>query len=199
MPSLMPAMRQSRPDCGPRCRQAIAEDKATAGRVAAETIGGRALMREMRENSARIMAQQARQCQQLARTLFVQTAPIDAAEAQEISRCPQLAQALVIRKVMRQTADELKAADCIEKIGWGGRSRTCEWRNQNPLPYHLATPHRCTHAAIIARSGGGFQREAAAVAEARPLREYGASASEIAARHCRGALTMRKMRVFRYL
>src|SRR5215472_15672115 len=25
--------------------------------------------------------------------------------------------------------------------GWGGRIRTSEWRNQNPLPYHLATPH----------------------------------------------------------
>ena len=26
--------------------------------------------------------------------------------------------------------------------GWGGRIRTSVWRNQNPLPYHLATPHR---------------------------------------------------------
>src|SRR6266481_1526394 len=26
--------------------------------------------------------------------------------------------------------------------GWGARIRTCEWRNQNPLPYHLATPQR---------------------------------------------------------
>ena len=25
--------------------------------------------------------------------------------------------------------------------GWGGRIRTSAWRNQNPLPYHLATPH----------------------------------------------------------
>src|SRR5215813_90771 len=24
--------------------------------------------------------------------------------------------------------------------GWGGRDRTSEWRNQNPLPYRLATP-----------------------------------------------------------
>jgi hypothetical protein len=24
--------------------------------------------------------------------------------------------------------------------GWGGRTRTSEWRNQNPLPYRLATP-----------------------------------------------------------
>jgi hypothetical protein len=26
-------------------------------------------------------------------------------------------------------------------VGWGARIRTWEWRNQNPLPYHLATPH----------------------------------------------------------
>ncbi len=26
--------------------------------------------------------------------------------------------------------------------GWGGRIRTCEWRHQKPLPYHLATPHQ---------------------------------------------------------
>jgi hypothetical protein len=26
--------------------------------------------------------------------------------------------------------------------GWGAWIRTREWRNQNPLPYHLATPHR---------------------------------------------------------
>ena len=25
-------------------------------------------------------------------------------------------------------------------VGWGGRIRTSEWRDQNPLPYHLATP-----------------------------------------------------------
>ena len=34
-----------------------------------------------------------------------------------------------------------------DKAGWDGRIRTSEWRNQNPLPYHLATsqcapPHR---------------------------------------------------------
>src|ERR1700681_3232185 len=26
--------------------------------------------------------------------------------------------------------------------GWGGRIRTAEWRDQNPLPYHLATPQQ---------------------------------------------------------
>src|ERR1700722_10481483 len=25
-------------------------------------------------------------------------------------------------------------------LGWGAWIRTREWRNQNPLPYHLATP-----------------------------------------------------------
>ena len=27
-----------------------------------------------------------------------------------------------------------------EDCGWGGRIRTPEWRDQNPLPYRLATP-----------------------------------------------------------
>jgi hypothetical protein len=35
--------------------------------------------------------------------------------------------------------------------GWGARIRTWEWRNQNPLPYHLATPHR----GICRAAGGG--------------------------------------------
>src|ERR1700753_3704132 len=28
------------------------------------------------------------------------------------------------------------------ETGWGARIRTWEWRNQNPLPYHLATPQQ---------------------------------------------------------
>ncbi len=28
----------------------------------------------------------------------------------------------------------------IWQSGWGGRDRTYECRNQNPVPYHLATP-----------------------------------------------------------
>jgi hypothetical protein len=28
----------------------------------------------------------------------------------------------------------------VDGIGWGGRIRTSVWRNQNPLPYRLATP-----------------------------------------------------------
>src|ERR1700735_53960 len=27
-----------------------------------------------------------------------------------------------------------------QKFGWGGRIRTSVWRDQNPLPYRLATP-----------------------------------------------------------
>ena len=30
----------------------------------------------------------------------------------------------------------------IRSSGWGARIRTWEWRNQNPLPYHLATPQQ---------------------------------------------------------
>ena len=29
-----------------------------------------------------------------------------------------------------------------ERIGWGGRDRTSECWNQNPVPYHLATPQQ---------------------------------------------------------
>ncbi len=39
--------------------------------------------------------------------------------------------------------DGRAAAVAFDGAGWGGRIRTCEWRNQNPLPYHLATPQRC--------------------------------------------------------
>jgi hypothetical protein len=34
----------------------------------------------------------------------------------------------------------LKACLWAGNAGWGGRVRTCEWRHQKPLPYHLATP-----------------------------------------------------------
>ena len=40
--------------------------------------------------------------------------------------------------------------------GWGGRIRTSEWRNQNPLPYHLATPQCAAGLPAVAchRPGG---------------------------------------------
>ena len=34
----------------------------------------------------------------------------------------------------------------IRGIGWGGRIRTCEWRHQKALPYHLATPQQARYA-----------------------------------------------------
>src|SRR5262245_11587904 len=37
--------------------------------------------------------------------------------------------------------------------GWGARIRTWEWRNQNPLPYHLATPHDALHFSQEAAGG----------------------------------------------
>src|SRR5260370_6786391 len=30
----------------------------------------------------------------------------------------------------------------VGMAGWGARIRTWEWWNQNPLPYHLATPQQ---------------------------------------------------------
>ena len=42
------------------------------------------------------------------------------------------------------------------KFGWGGRIRTSEWRNQNPLPYHLATPQTLPGRHHRA-DGGGIQ------------------------------------------
>jgi hypothetical protein len=39
----------------------------------------------------------------------------------------------------------------VEKIGWGGRDRTSECRNQNPVPYRLATPQQHWISALLAR------------------------------------------------
>src|ERR1700691_5045361 len=38
---------------------------------------------------------------------------------------------------------ELVDCFCPAFFGWGGRIRTSVWWNQNPLPYHLATPQSC--------------------------------------------------------
>ena len=38
--------------------------------------------------------------------------------------------------------------------GWGGRIRTSVWRNQNPLPYHLATP-QCRRKCFATSGSGG--------------------------------------------
>src|SRR5215470_5337768 len=46
-------------------------------------------------------------------------------------------------------------ADNIEELGWGARNRTWEWRNQNPLPYRLATP-QCCLAGPLGTGGGTY-------------------------------------------
>ncbi len=49
-----------------------------------------------------------------------------------------------------------RAARRMLRAGWGGRDRTSEWRNQNPLPYRLATPQppAVNRAAPPVRKGG---------------------------------------------
>ncbi len=51
--------------------------------------------------------------------------------------------------VQNEKSDSSKIARsyCLS-VGWGGRIRTSAWWNQNPLPYHLATPQN------LAESGG---------------------------------------------
>ena len=49
--------------------------------------------------------------------------------------------------------------------GWGGRIRTSEWRDQNPLPYHLATPQRPNSS-----SSGRFVQQGDCPARARRTR-----------------------------
>ena len=63
--------------------------------------------------------------------------------------------------------------------GWGGRIRTCGWRDQNPLPYHLATPQDHTGArrgAILRFHGGQGQHSE------QPLVDHNAHAQLLAAR-----------------
>lgn len=48
------------------------------------------------------------------------------------------------KELQKPELKELK----IVKNGWGGRIRTHEWRDQNPLPYRLATP-QCSESCCI--------------------------------------------------
>ena len=50
----------------------------------------------------------------------------------------------------------------VYSYGWGGRIRTCECRDQNPVPYHLATPQRL--------SAGSALRARAAIVLSHPAR-----------------------------
>src|SRR5579862_438707 len=52
-----------------------------------------------------------------------------------------------------QNCERKNGESAARSYGWGGRIRTSEWRNQNPLPYHLATPQK--HCRIAA---GGRRR-----------------------------------------
>lgn len=44
-----------------------------------------------------------------------------------------------MRCKMHSSLQLVVGSNVIEN-GWGGRDRTCEWRYQKALPYHLATP-----------------------------------------------------------
>src|SRR4051812_40122800 len=46
-----------------------------------------------------------------------------------------------ITRTMSPRTDAASARSAWALSGWGAWIRTREWRNQNPLPYHLATPH----------------------------------------------------------
>ncbi len=44
------------------------------------------------------------------------------------------------RAILGKLLQRTKNASHGQPLGWGGRIRTSAWRNQNPLPYRLATP-----------------------------------------------------------
>ena len=50
-----------------------------------------------------------------------------------------------------------------EKVGWGARIRTWEWRYQKPLPYHLATPQPCDRLVTGRGMYPGFSQDATAL------------------------------------
>ncbi len=47
----------------------------------------------------------------------------------------------VRRRIIRWEDCSTMEAD-FGTVGWGGRIRTYVWQDQNPLPYHIATPQR---------------------------------------------------------
>jgi hypothetical protein len=57
------------------------------------------------------------------------------------SRISDLAETGLMKKqYIRTPASPCEARPDPRLAGWGGRIRTSAWWNQNPLPYHLATP-----------------------------------------------------------
>src|SRR5436190_12024720 len=47
---------------------------------------------------------------------------------------------------------DMKWFQISDKAGWGGRIRTSVCRNQNPVPYHLATPQKASAGYLECRS-----------------------------------------------
>ena len=80
-----------------------------------------------------------------------------------------------------------------ENFGWGAWIRTREWRNQNPLPYHLATPHfaalrrRLARGAVIAAARGADHT-------GMPLRDQSPGATSQPVAEIEGAASSRKPR-----
>ena len=58
---------------------------------------------------------------------------------------------LTYRNIVRFSPTLGQGAETL-LVGWGAWIRTRGWRNQNPLPYHLATPQRFRHIARSART-----------------------------------------------
>jgi hypothetical protein len=48
--------------------------------------------------------------------------------------------ALPVNTAIDNASNSLLCDICPARVGWGGRIRTSVWRDQNPLPYRLATP-----------------------------------------------------------
>ena len=71
-----------------------------------------------------------------------------------------------------------------QDVGWGARIRTWVWRNQNPLPYHLATPQlsypaarpttRCFEGAQVRLQGVNAARTKQDCAQVAPENDLGA-------------------------
>src|SRR5262245_28368704 len=76
-------------------------------------------------------------------------APNSAAEV-NASKAPRFTGSVLREGVCTAVGPERAGA------GWGARIRTWVWRNQNPLPYHLATPQSLAEAGHHndCRSGG---------------------------------------------
>src|SRR5262245_3277192 len=61
--------------------------------------------------------------------------------------------------------------DPVCLAGWGARIRTWECRNQNPVPYHLATPHQCRSVRGQDHSGAGPADQCARIRRCAALSE----------------------------